>query len=627
MSKIAFRLGEAEFLLDMDSHKLWRGKTEIHLRPMAWDLLSYLALRPEHVVPYAELDHKVWRQDYVSSEARMTTVSELRRLLNAPKLISAVPKQGLRFEVATEEHSEHPLVQPADRDAGESWDSYGWLFNVGGYRVAYVALINDWGKPFLERDLVDLTINVDDDRYQLPPAFHAATLSAEHFHDWPSCRLAHYSQGDSKRLFIRFQETSYRDYLISSEHLDDALPLARQQTYREEFGKISREPSGDLRLFPLTNICGVGMFIITHDNYLVATTHSESSHVYPGRKTFSASGTVRWGAFPDPFSEVLLKARDEINHLVDMRKLHLIGFGADARKLYFQFSFLERTRSSLRDVINRSPKPASLFPIPFAPEQVRDALLAHCWEPAAEAALLTLCVRDFSRDHIETTLATRRSSWAVREMRDEWDYRAARPGLLPDMSVRYPVEQLKGGSDEYLEHAFQFIGPFAGKKVLEVGCGTGRFTERLLFSAAELTCVELSPRMISRMTKRVADALRKATKLTVVAGIAQEHLPIRGNDILICSLVMIHNVGDADFDRLVKGMCESADTIFVFEDITEGRKTSPLTRLRSAAELETAFLSHGFFPARREHHMLFSDRIVFLEFKHRSLKVNLPTSQ
>jgi 2-polyprenyl-3-methyl-5-hydroxy-6-metoxy-1,4-benzoquinol methylase len=414
---------------------------------------------------------------------------------------------------------------------------------------------------------------------------------------------------------VRLQETTYGDYLRSGEHLDDALPQARQRTYREEFGKISREPSGDLRLFPLTNICGVGLFIITSDNQLVATTHSESSHVYPGRKTFSASGTIHWGAFPDPFSEVLLKARAEIKHLVDIRKLSLIGFGADARKLYFQFSFVERTHSSMKEVKDRSAKAASLFPIPFTPEQVCDALLAHCWEPAAEAALLTLCQREFSAERVESTLAARRRVWAIRAMRDEWDYRAARAGLLPDMSVRYPIEQLKDASRDYLEHAFQFMGPLAGKRVLEVGSGTGRFTERLIAEAAEVTCVELSARMIARMETRLAPLQGKSAKLRVVPGVAQDVLPIHGHDVLVCSLVLIHNVEDADFDVLVKGMCESAETIFVFEDVTADRRTSPHTRLRTEPALLAAFARFGFAPTKRAHYNLFADTIVFLELK------------
>lgn len=508
-----------------------------------------------------------------------------------------------------------------DDTTRESWESYGWLFDVDGYRVAYIPLLNDWGTRYVEKGLADVDITVDDERYELSKAFCPAAISTTQFADKPSCRLDFYSLSDLGRLVVRFKETSYGDYLRSGEHLDDPIPGEPERTYRDEFGKLSRERSGDLRLFPLTNICGVGLFVVTRDKYLVATTHSEKSHVYPGRKTFSASGTVRWGAFPDPFAEVMRKADHELNHLVDLRNLRLVGFGADARKLYFQFSFLEKTRSSMREIKERCAAPGSLFSIPFSLEQVREALLEHCWEPAAEVALLTLCAQEFGRNEVADTLAARKRHWGAREMRDEWDYRAARPGLLPDMSVRYPAERLKEGSDQYLDQAFHFVGSMAGKKVLEVGSGTGRFTERLLTTASEVTCVELSDRMIAHMKARISDAHLDASRLKIVSGLAQEHLPLRGKEVVICSLVLIHNVREPDFDVLVKGMCESADTLFVFEDVTPERKTSPHTRLRSENDLLKAFAKHRFLPVRREHHALFADLIVFLELQ-RSL--NLP---
>jgi len=81
----------------------------------------------------------------------------------------------------------------------------------------------------------------------------------------------------------------------------------------------------------------------------------------------------------------------------------------------------------------------------------------------------TLPGKPFGKDAVAKTLVDMRTSWALREMRDEWDYRASRPGLLADMSVRYPSKQLKRGSNRYLKQCFAFIGPLAGKRVVEVG--------------------------------------------------------------------------------------------------------------------------------------------------------------
>jgi SAM-dependent methyltransferase len=492
--------------------------------------------------------------------------------------------------------------------------SYGWLFDVDGYRVAYIPLLNDWRSHYIQKGILDLDITADSLRFQLPESFQRTVGTAAHFVDRPSCRLAFYSLAKD-RLTVRLAETSYGDYLRSGEHLDDPVPGTPERTYRDEFGQLCRTGSGDFQLFPLTNICGVGVFVLTSDNYIVATIHSEKSHVYPLRHTFAASGTMRWGAAPDPFAAVLRKAEDELNHQLNVRQLRLIGFGADARKLYFQFSFLERTTSNMREIQERCPAGALLLKIQFSLEQVSAALLGHCWEPAAEAALLTLSAQRFGADAVAKALADMRTSWALREMRDEWDYRASRPGLLPDMSIRYPPKQLKKGSDRYLKQCFAFIRSVAGKRVVEVGSGTGRFTEQLLASGAEVTCLELSDRMVARMRTRLAGAKVDTSKLTVVPGLAQDHLSGKQQDLAICSLVLIHNVRNEDCRALIQGLCGSAASIFVFEDVTQDRRTSPHTRLRPEQSLVEMFAQQHYRLVKRKHHQLFTDTIAFLKFE------------
>jgi hypothetical protein len=98
----------------------------------------------------------------------------------------------------------------------------------------------------------------------------------------------------------------------------------------------------NLRPFPLTNICGCGLFVKTRDDKLVASTHSVDSHVYPGRSTFTASGVMRWALDPDPFSQIVRRTWEELGYQLSLRELTLVTFGADARKLYFQFGFLKK---------------------------------------------------------------------------------------------------------------------------------------------------------------------------------------------------------------------------------------------------------------------------------------------
>jgi len=52
-----------------------------------------------------------------------------------------------------------------------------------------------------------------------------------------------------------------------------------------------------------------------------------------------------WGAF-HTFAESMRKCYEEAHHQINPSKLQLFGFGADARKLYFQFTFGGRNRRS-----------------------------------------------------------------------------------------------------------------------------------------------------------------------------------------------------------------------------------------------------------------------------------------
>ena len=89
---------------------------------------------------------------------------------------------------------------------------------------------------------------------------------------------------------IIFQETLYGDYLKSGEHLDDPYFDGSYDSIRSYLGSI--EPKSLLKLSKLTNICGVGIFIVTSDNYIILSNHSSYSHVYPERYTFSSSGVI-----------------------------------------------------------------------------------------------------------------------------------------------------------------------------------------------------------------------------------------------------------------------------------------------------------------------------------------------
>jgi ubiquinone/menaquinone biosynthesis C-methylase UbiE len=66
---------------------------------------------------------------------------------------------------------------------------------------------------------------------------------------------------------------------------------------------------------------------------------------------------------------------------------------------------------------------------------------------------------------------------------------------------------LRQGQERALRKALEEIGPLAGKRVLEVGCGSGSWLEMLERSGADdLAAIELEPERASRAAARFPDA-------------------------------------------------------------------------------------------------------------------------
>ncbi|MFH0989943.1 MAG: TIR domain-containing protein [bacterium] len=496
------------------------------------------------------------------------------------------------------------------------WEDYAGLFALGEYRIAFMPLMNDCRT----NEVQSLRINdVDIDRdmgvlYQLPAAFRK-TERLGAFTDDPCCRLVSFDFQKQRKLRLTFSETSYADYLKSGEHLDAPCPGKHGRTFREEFANLVADGPHDLRRLDLTNITRVGVFIITRDNRVIVSRHSDRSHIYPGRWTFSACGVVKWGAHPHPFLEVMRKSFEEIHHQMTLRGLQLNGFGADARKLFFQISFVEETSEESQNVIDRSPSGHDVISIHLESAEIVRHLVDRCWEPAAEAALLTLCVQKFGRESVISELNAAELDWRRKEMLDEWDFRAGQPGLLPVMSLRYSPVQREKYSGSYVKAVLRFLGSdISGKHVLEVGCGIGRITAPLLSKARTVTSIDLCERMIERARELVVGCGQKTKRLEFKRCFIQELDTRRKYDVAVCSLVLIHNVEDAQFKSAVEKMCRCAETVYVFEDVTRGRTTSPHARFRSKEDLEQEFKLNGFVLKKNRPYKLFRDDIVFLKF-------------
>ncbi len=91
-----------DFYVDFSAHKLSVSKTEIHLTPKEFDLLTVLVKNPDRVLTHQVLLQKVWGNYYTESpEALRVLIGSLRKKIEPdfshPKYILTEPWIGYRF--------------------------------------------------------------------------------------------------------------------------------------------------------------------------------------------------------------------------------------------------------------------------------------------------------------------------------------------------------------------------------------------------------------------------------------------------------------------------------------------------------------------------------------------------
>jgi SAM-dependent methyltransferase len=531
---------------------------------------------------------------------------------------------------------------------GAEW-RYDNLLRIASRTLAYIPLFNSWEREANEYQWDEIEVEVEGgsgkfrlpavfDGEPLPPYFQRKLDRGADPEEFSRCRFVRYRPdltppGFPALVSFTFSKTNYLDYLKSGENLDAPVPGLANQTLRDQYApRVENVP--DFDELPLTNICGVGLFLITSDNKIIVSQHSAHVAVFPNVHSYSASGTIDWNKFPDPFrgnpadspawleflhpfTQVARECYEELAYDVDPENIRLFGLGIDSKKLYFQFSFFEETPRSSSEIQNRArhardfqKEMYDLKAVDFDLQTVVDLVVNNEWEPAAAASILSLCVREFGIERVEQALdpAFVRLRWR-QEMTAEWQRRASRRGESAVMSTRYPQAQSSIESEKYVEAVMAFIGADTDSAdVLEVGCGTGRITERLAVRARRLTCLDVSKQMIARNRKRLGAG---ADKVSYQCTFAQDYVSPHEDDIALVSLVLIHNVDLSAFQELTAMVGASADTIFLFEHVDDPHIPHPHTRLRSEEELLGAFKEYQV--ERRREYFLFQDRILFLK--------------
>lgn len=501
---------------------------------------------------------------------------------------------------------------------------YPNLYRVASYTLPYIVLFNSWHKGVNEYRWGDVEGRAVSRAFRLPEPFQAFFEPC--FQVDLKCGLVRYDweitgSGFPNRLSFDFYQVGYMDYLMSGEHLDDPLPADPNRTLRDQYASHI-DSLHDFAGLPLTNVCGVGIFLITRDKKIIVSRHSANVRVWPNVWGYSASGTMDWNEHPHPFAEVARECFEEIGYRVDPDNILLFGLGIDAKKLFFQFSFFERTARTSEEVISQAPhardygaEMEGIAAVPFELDSVLEWVNSRSWEPIAAAALLTLCAKEFGIDQVERAIDPdfMRRRWRE-EAVAEWDQRASRPGDLPVLSSRFPLHRCDEESNRYTDAVLDFLrDDVDDREVLEVGSGNGRVTERLMHRVRKLTCLDLSERMIGVNKARLG---KHSDRIDYHHIFLQDYRPKYRHEIVISSQVLMHNVDDDAFRRAVEVMCSCADTIFVFEHTDVTCTTSSHTRPRSELELCAAF--RGYQVVRRREYNLFDDRLVFLKLVRRA---------
>lgn len=496
---------------------------------------------------------------------------------------------------------------------------YSHLFQIASLELPYISLLGGWQDGANEYRKGDVICTIDDSQFQLPKEFRQNTIP-DYYGDDAKCRLVDYryiiTAGSLPNIpCFTFSKIGYLDYLKSGEFLDHPLPSDPSITFRDKFA--SRLDFEQLATLPLSNICGVGLFVITRDNEILVSRHSPHVRVNPNVWGFAACGTMDWSEGVNPFDEVIRESIEEIDYEPNLEDLYLYALGVDTKRLYFQFSFFEHSALSSREIIKKSrlardfqAEVAELEAIPFEIDAIIDQVKNQSWEPSGAPGLLMLCIKRFGFKQVEKAVDIDFVRTRDRKIISvEWDGRARRTGDLSVMSTRFPSYRGEQESRKYVHAVMDFIGnDIDGKDVLEVGCGNGRISEQIVLRVSGLTCIDISGEMLKLNAKRLGDRAQGINYLQISI---QDYRPKWHHNIVLCSQVLNHILDDDEFDQAILALSSYADTVFLFEQANPSQRVSSYTHIRSEQEYVKAFEKYKV--VKRQEHKLFDDDLVFLK--------------
>src|SRR5437763_6207153 len=95
-----YRVDELE--ISPEQREIRRNGEPLRLRPIAFDLLLYLILHRDRILPQEELLDRVWKRASARESSLLQCISEMRKPVDddprQPRFIRSVARAGYRFE-------------------------------------------------------------------------------------------------------------------------------------------------------------------------------------------------------------------------------------------------------------------------------------------------------------------------------------------------------------------------------------------------------------------------------------------------------------------------------------------------------------------------------------------------
>src|SRR5215204_3864029 len=112
-----------DIVVERENFRVTKGGTSKSLTPRAFDLLVYLIERRGRVIEKQEIFEAIWKETFVTDNALMRAVKEIRRQLgdqaSAPRYVETVHKRGYRFIGNVDEEKERRGKEETENDAAQ----------------------------------------------------------------------------------------------------------------------------------------------------------------------------------------------------------------------------------------------------------------------------------------------------------------------------------------------------------------------------------------------------------------------------------------------------------------------------------------------------------------------------